>query len=37
MKLIAVLVAAALIGAPAIAGDKQCRDTKGKFTKCPWG
>lgn len=34
MKLIATFAAAALIVAPAFAAD-QCRDAKGKFTKCP--
>jgi len=34
MKLIIALTAAALIVSPALAG-QQCRDAKGKFTKCP--
>ena len=34
MKLIAGLIATALIVGPAFAG-QQCRDPKGKFTKCP--
>ena len=34
MKLIVTLITAALIAAPALAG-QQCRDAKGKFIKCP--
>jgi hypothetical protein len=33
MKLFAALTAAALICAPSLAAN--CRDAKGKFTKCP--
>lgn len=33
MKLIATLVAAALLAAPTLAAP--CRDAKGKFVKCP--
>jgi hypothetical protein len=34
MKLLVALTAAALVMSPAFAG-QQCRDAKGKFTKCP--
>ena len=34
MKLIVALIAAALLTTPSIAAN-QCRDAKGKFTKCP--
>lgn len=33
MKFIVALTAVALLGAPAISAN--CRDAKGKFTKCP--
>jgi len=33
-KLFIALTAAALVVSPAFAG-QQCRDAKGKFTKCP--
>lgn len=33
-KLLIALTAAALVVSPAFAG-QQCRDAKGKFTKCP--